>query len=135
MERVREKLKLLSDYIGKLWLGFAFFLVAGLSFQAGLIQKSLTETEPLIIAAPPVSAPVLPERLKAESILPTQSFDNPSQATSETGTNCAFIGSKNSNKYHAPSSRCAKQIKTANRVCFVSVEAAKARGYLAGCLE
>jgi hypothetical protein len=48
---------------------------------------------------------------------------------------CTFVGSKNSNKYHAPTSRCAKQIKPANIVCFDSVEAATAKGYLQGCLD
>ena len=48
---------------------------------------------------------------------------------------CQFVGSKKSNKYHHPESRCAVQIKPENRVCFSSREVAEARHYVPGCLQ
>jgi len=40
-----------------------------------------------------------------------------------------FVGSKNSNKYHPPDCRWAKQIKPENQIWFSSHEEAKAKGY------
>lgn len=86
----------------------------------------------MIIAVPEtIPVPRLPER----SVTPLGSQMRPAGDTQTTPTECAFVGSKKSNKYHAPTSRCAKQIKAENRLCFVSVEAATAKGYLPGCLE
>lgn len=45
---------------------------------------------------------------------------------------CAFVGSKNSNKYHLPSCRYAANIKPENKVCFSSKEDAETRGYVGG---
>lgn len=45
---------------------------------------------------------------------------------------CAFVGSKNSNKYHLPSCRYAANIKPENMVCFSSKEEAEAQGYVGG---
>lgn len=48
---------------------------------------------------------------------------------------CAFIGSKNSTKYHASSCAVAKRIKAENKVCFVSPEDAQSKGYVEGCVQ
>ena len=48
---------------------------------------------------------------------------------------CAFVGSKNSTKFHSPSCSYAKRIKPENRVCFGSKEEAEKRGYVAGCIQ
>jgi hypothetical protein len=50
-------------------------------------------------------------------------------------TDCAFVGSKNSTKYHLPTSGSAKRIKPENLVCFMSVDEAVARGYEAGSVQ
>lgn len=121
---------------GKVWLGLAFLLVAGLAFEAGMLRHSLAETEPLVVAVPnQLPAPALPERT-IQALSPARGEpDALSKATPEVALGCAFVGSKKSNKYHKPSSRCAKQIKTENRICFESTDAAKTKGYLPGCLE
>jgi len=46
--------------------------------------------------------------------------------------NCAFIGSKNSDKYHTPDCHWAERIKEENRVCFESKEEAQEKGYQPG---
>lgn len=47
---------------------------------------------------------------------------------------CHWVGSKKSNKYHHPSTRCAESIKESNRICFDTPEEAKAKGYVPGCM-
>ena len=47
---------------------------------------------------------------------------------------CHWVGSKKSNKYHHPSTRCAESIKDTNRICFDTPEDAKAKGYVPGCM-
>lgn len=49
-------------------------------------------------------------------------------------TTCHWVGSKKSNKYHHPSTRCAESIKESNRICFDTPEDAKAKGYVPGCM-
>jgi hypothetical protein len=113
----------------KIWLGAAFFTVALLSFEAGVLHRSLQAPAPLVIAgSPDAPPPTLPQ-----PVVPPPS-PAPARATPPTES-CAYVGSRQSNKYHLLTSRCAKQIKATNIVCFASVEAAAARGYLPGCLE
>lgn len=50
-------------------------------------------------------------------------------------TDCAFVGSKNSTKYHLPTSGSAKRIKPENLVCFTGADEAVARGYEAGSVQ
>jgi hypothetical protein len=62
--------------------------------------------------------------------LPSDSQKNGGSADTPP-QNCAYTGSKNSNKYHLPSCRWAKNIKPENRVCFSSEDEAKLKGYQA----
>ncbi len=109
-------------------LGLSFLLVAVLSFEAGWLQKSLRETgDPIVVnVAPQPAAPAPP------TVASVSSESSPQAAES---TQCVFVGSKKSNKYHHPASRCAKQIKLENKRCFESLESATRAGYLPGCLE
>lgn len=117
--------------LDKIWLSLAFVLVSILSYEAGSIHQALAEPRPVVIEVPDtLPAPSLPERQSAASGVVPASTDPSIQAL-----DCAFVGSQRSNKYHLPASRCAKQIKAENRVCFASVDAALAKGYVAGCLE
>lgn len=121
----------LKGNLNKIWLALAFVLVSVLSYEAGSIRQSLAEPAPVVVEVPSViPAPSLPERQSAAPVV----AKGPADASS-TAQDCAFVGSKNSNKYHVPTTRCAKQIKAENRLCFASVEAATAKGYVAGCLE
>jgi hypothetical protein len=119
------------NYETKVVLAIGMILIAVLAFEAGILQGQKWQQKPLIIEKP----------VKAQEECQVVQ-NNPSQAqnsalevqnTPETGkvttSNCAFVGSKNSNKYHLPSCRWAKQIKPENIVCFSSVEDAVAKGY------
>jgi len=119
-------------YEHKIILILGFVLVAAISFEAGMIKGKEIKEKPLIIENLSVSqaqtdkdgskAPEA-QNLSQESQNGTNEIDTPPQ-------NCTYLGSKNSNKYHLPSCRWAKQIKPENRVCFSSVDEAKSRGYL-----
>ncbi len=122
-----------KKYGREISLGLGFLLVGTLSFEAGLLHQSLGENHPLVIRTPAtLPAPALPEKVSPPMVTTSKTTTAPD--TKENSV-CAYVGSKNSNKYHAPTSRCAKQIKPENRICFASLDAAKARGYLPGCLE
>ena len=124
----------MSDKIKKFWkkyetkivLILAFVLVSGLAFEAGILKGQKGGSEPLIIekTAECQNMPVAPEaqNLAREAVSGSASSDIPS-------SNCAFVGSKNSNLYHLPDSSYAKRINPENQICFSSAEDAAAKGY------
>lgn len=116
----------------KIILVLGFILVAGLSFEAGIMKGRDFQEKPLVIEK---TAIVQPDRAKESSDAPKApdlAPENPADlGTGDTAPqNCAYVGSKNSNKYHLPTCRWAKQIKPENRVCFSSEDEAKSKGYL-----
>ena len=135
---MKEKIKIFwKKYEYKMILCIGLVLVSGLSFQMGLIKGKKISQNPLIIEKP--------IELNAENNLNSkenskneelEESEQKNQVDTENSKkDCAFVGSKNSNKYHTPASRCAKQIKPENLVCFTSTEAAIAKGYHTGCIE
>jgi micrococcal nuclease len=52
-----------------------------------------------------------------------------SQPATTSTVSCAYVGNKNTKKYHRASCRYVSQISAANRVCFSSSAAARAAGY------
>lgn len=132
MNKIKNKLQnFWEKYEVKIVLVVLFCLISAISFEFGALQGQKWQQKPLIIekivenrgeavdgAQNPPKAPNLPQeagKAKAGENIPSQ--------------NCAFVGSKNSNKYHLPSCRWAKQIKPENIVCFASAEAASQKGY------
>lgn len=117
----------------RVFLSLSFLLVGVFAFEAGLLQKSLGESQPVIIRVADSTSSSQNALHGEKNALPKET----SGATKETvvsSSDCQFVGSRNSNKYHNPASRCAKQIKPENKRCFASVEAAQKAGYLPGCL-
>lgn len=116
----------------KIVLLVGLVLVALIAFQGGYLKGKAQKDSPLVIektAGCPTSSEDQSNQPKAEV-----SVNNP-PATNNPGTsenkNCAFVGSKNSNKYHLPACRYAKTIKPENLVCFSSKEEAEKKGYQA----
>ncbi len=120
-----------QKYEAKIVLVFGFILVAIIAFEAGVLKGQNWQQKPLVIEKPATASEIC-----------QMANNNPSQAqnsalegqnTSETGKttpqNCVFVGSKNSDKYHLPTCRWAKQIKAENTVCFKSAEDAVSKGY------
>lgn len=126
---MKKVAKWASSNRGRLFLFFGMVLVGGLCFEAGLLYGALRETEAVSVSlvAPSQAAEAMPAvqtaRVAGESTV------------SVAAATCAFVGSRNSDKYHLPKCAAAKRIKPENIVCFASEEDAKKRGYVAGCLK
>lgn len=108
---------------GFLLLGTGFF--AGWYWQNAAVQDvvklEIVENAPTPIITP-VEAAEAPEATVA-------------QAEAPDTQDCQFVGSKNSDKYHSPTSGSAKRILPENIVCFGSEEEAEAEGYEEGTVE
>lgn len=126
----------LKTYKNRLILAISYFLVALLCFEAGWLKKSLAEVEPVQVEIKSTPQESLQDNSSLNQSVPVHESGQASleQASSEF-TDCPWVGSKKSNKYHHPQSRCAKQIKPENRICFASREAAEEKRYVSGCLE
>jgi hypothetical protein len=119
-------------YEHKIILILGFILVAFISFEAGLIKGKEFKEKPIIIENLPanqVSTDKTAGNAPEAQNLSQEGQNNPREENTPP-SNCAYLGSKNSNKYHLPTCRWAKQIKPENRVCFSSADEAKSRGYL-----
>lgn len=134
-EKKKDKLiKLLKQFWlnheTKIVLVAGFVLVAVISFEAGILKGRDWQQKPLII-----EKPAQIEAIAAESQNHSQSQNLTTESLKNTDTeqntpqSCAFMGSKNSDKYHLPTCRWAKQIKPENQVCFSSAEDAQSKGY------
>jgi hypothetical protein len=117
---------------------FLGVLVVGIiGFELGLMEGQSKISKPLVIEVP--GSPSISEKMSTVSATDedkqSSKVDTVSSNQPASGTTCAFVGSKNSNKYHLPTCSFAKRIKPENRVCFVSAEDAKSKGYVAGCVK
>lgn len=133
-----------AKYGTAMLLSFGFFAVGGLCFMSGLLMGRERQADPLVIekATEPCTALPSTESLGASrSVLQeekkTDAVSSVNNTPSEKGvaTDCAYVGSKNSDKYHLPKCSWAKRIKPENIVCFSSASDAEAKGYKPGCVE
>lgn len=115
------------------------FLVGIIGFEIGLVEGQAMQSKPLVIEAP--AKPAVSQLSASEKSVQGASTEktDTSSATKDSGSadigRCAFVGSKNSDKYHLPTCAVVKRIKDANKVCFTSEEDAKSKGYQPGCLK
>lgn len=137
----------------KIVISIGMILVSVISFEFGLIQGKKSQSSPLVIEkvaqaqetdsqgcsiALPGAQNSTPEAKKptigASTQVKNQSTGqaNPS---SSVGVNCAYVGSKNSNKFYPPTCSYAKRIKPENIVCFATAQEAISQGRTAstGC--
>ncbi|OGI29505.1 MAG: hypothetical protein A2288_01305 [Candidatus Moranbacteria bacterium RIFOXYA12_FULL_44_15] len=139
---MRAKLKdFWGKYEYKIILVAGFVLASVISFEAGVLKGAEMRQKPIIIEKPAENvagaavdnsasqnAPGAQNSAQEEKKDPNDI--NPTQTMPDGRQDCAFIGSKNSNKYHLPTCRYAKNINPENRICFSSQDDAKAKGYL-----
>lgn len=116
-----------KKYETKIVLILGFILVAIIAFEGGFLKAKSTQNSPLVIEKASNCAENGPET--AQNTKTSQNSTDLPKATLETNKNCAYMGSKNSNKYHLPTCQWAKSIKPENIVCFKSVEDAVAKNY------
>jgi len=126
-----------EKYEKKIVLTAGFILVAIISFEAGMLQNHKFEQKPLIIEK---GSDLVPKTisLSNESVLGAESDKSTvasnvvkAEVVGTTNKECAFVGSKNSTKYHTPECQWSKRIKPENIVCFKNKEEAVAKGYVA----
>ena len=123
----------------KIVLAVGLILIAAIAFEAGFLHGQKYQQKPLIIE----KAAVVSSEAQSAPANPSQASNSAQQASITPISritrppNCAFVGSKNSNKYHLPTCRFAKLIKPENIVCFASAQAAVAKGYQPdkGCIK
>lgn len=121
----------------RLLLLVGLIAVGILAFEAGMLRGNLRQPEPLVLSIPAVADDGGRQDSVSEekSVLGGVGRTAAVASVSESAKNCAFVGSRNSDKYHLPACAVAKRIKPENRVCFASKEDAEKRGYIAGCLK
>ena len=122
----------------KVVLLIGLVLVALISFQGGYLKGKAQKESPLVIektANCPISADSQANQPKAE--VSTGNLPATNNAEIIENKKCAYVGSKNSNKYHLSTCRWAKNIKPENLACFSSKEDAEKRGYQmdANCIK
>jgi len=129
MDRIKDFFK---KYEIKIVLILGFLLIAGLSFEAGFIQGKKAENAPLIVEKAIQSSKNEAETPQNQKSVTDTSYAKSSlESNSKTlPKNCTYVGSKNSNKYHLPTCRWAKQIKPKNVVCFKDAQEASVKNYL-----
>jgi hypothetical protein len=127
--------KIFSLHKERILVFVALLAASALSFEAGWLEGSARQSEPLIIRLPAAvqtteSVSESPETASVSTVTPASGVE----AAPNTAA-CVFVGSRNSDKYHLSTCGVAKRIKPENRVCFSSKEDAERRGYVAGCLK
>lgn len=119
-------------YEFKIILISGLILIAFISFEAGIIKGKGYAEKPIIIENAHFGQTFgeINNNESPEAKNPVQNSQDITETKISAAQNCIFLGSKNSNKYHLPSCRWAKNIKKENQVCFSSESDAKSKGYL-----
>ncbi|MFH0929960.1 MAG: hypothetical protein V1814_01775 [Candidatus Moraniibacteriota bacterium] len=123
-------------YEQKIVLAIGIILIAAISFEAGFLKGQKNKQEPIVVnkvaPAEVASANTGQSQTDASDTKTASANSKPASTESVATANnqkCAFVASKNSNKYHLPTCRYAQNIKPENRVCFSSKEEAEGRGF------
>ncbi|EKE19828.1 MAG: hypothetical protein ACD_8C00101G0021 [uncultured bacterium] len=121
-----------------LFVGFC--LISAISFEFGFLQGQKWQQKPLIIEK---SSDITIDQSEANKGIPeVQGASKTAETTSEVGnptspktqnlttstSACAFVGSKNSDKFYLPTCSYAKRVKPENMVCFKSAQEALGQG-------
>lgn len=119
----------------KIVLVVGFVLVAAISYQFGVLQGQKWQQKPLIIEKPATTpaegetAKIEPSESSKEGSTGSSGAPGATQAAAGGNmANCAYVGSKNSDKFYVPTCSFAKRIKPENLVCYKSEQEALAKG-------
>jgi hypothetical protein len=127
-----QKMRIFWEKFGeKIILFIGIVLVALVSFEAGFLEGRKSESKPIEINQPACA----PCPKSGES---AGSGEKAQLGGAKTGTQlniedqkCAYVASKNSNKYHLSTCQFAQKIKPENKTCFSSAGEAEGRGFQA----
>lgn len=124
----KDKIKeIWKEHRSRIVIVLIIILASSVAFQIGLLRGNSFSKKPLIVEKPASSAAFS----VGTSLAPEKQESVETQvAGGVEKKEFQFVGSKNSNKYHLPSCRFAKNIKEENLVYFVSEEDAQSRGYI-----
>lgn len=118
----------------KIVLFVGFVLVSVISFEFGLMQGQKWQQKPLIIEKPSEvpEAQSNANQVNSDASEATKTASTPSTASktpiAPNMAGCAYVGSKNSDKFYLPTCSYAKRVKPENLVCFKSAEEATGQG-------
>ncbi len=131
MPQLFSKIKeFVLKYEQKIVLIVAFCLISAVSFEFGILQGQKWQQKPLIIEKPanmPTGQENQGQPNSEASALLQKATAQVSSDQAKT-TNCAFVGSRSSNKFYRPTCSYAKRIKPENVVCFKTAEEALGQG-------
>jgi hypothetical protein len=120
----------------KIVLAIGIILIAAISFEAGFLHGQKSKPESIVInkiAAAETESTSADQSQMSASPAKTPATSSKSALAENTvpadNQKCAYVASKNSNKYHLPTCRYAQNIKPENKVCFSSKEEAESRGF------
>lgn len=118
-------------YGEKIILATGIVLIALVSFEAGFLKGQKNQKEPVEVnQATCAPCPKSEGNSTSANNNPQQNNQNKTGIQSNNeNQKCAFVASKNSNKYHLASCQWAQKIKLENKICFSSAEEATSRGY------
>ncbi len=119
-------------YEAKIVLIFGLILVSALSFEAGVLKGQKSPESPLILekATECNNTPDSPQNAqKTQNLTSSEVSTKIGEESPQSSKNCAFVGSKNSNKYYPPTCSFAKRLKPENTVCFKDEQDAQSKGY------
>jgi aryl-alcohol dehydrogenase-like predicted oxidoreductase len=136
---IREGLK--NSKIGYIWLknekkivlAVGIILIAAISFEAGYLQGQKNKNDSIVINKVESSDIKYDNQSNKNATLDNSpAVQTTSQPENQKISNqaCAYVASKNSDKYHLPTCRYAQNIKPENRVCFSSKEEAESKGFV-----
>jgi hypothetical protein len=137
MENLGDSLKKFwTDHESKIVLAVGLVLVAVISFEFGYMRGKIGKIAPMVIEKPIESLKTgqgqadgaIMELGSQKSEKVPKMADSASNSASSSPKNCAFVGSKNSDKFYPPSCSYAKRIKPENVVCFATAQEALSQG-------
>ena len=118
----------------KIVLFIGFCLISAISFEFGVLQGQKWQQKPLIIEKPSDTREGQENVIQSnsEASEATKTATTPQIAVKGAATantaNCAYVGSKNSDKFYLPTCSYAKRVKPENLVCFKTAEEALGQG-------
>ena len=135
MEQYLTKIKdFFIEHEAKIMIFIGFCLISAISFEFGVLQGQKWQQKPLVIEKPST----IPEGQESATMANSVAKGTAQVVASQTSaikttvapsmTNCAFVGSKSSNKFYLPTCSYAKRVKPENLVCFKSANEAITQG-------
>lgn len=113
----------------------ALLLSSIVSFEIGILLGREDVQDPLIYERVRQDCPACEQN--TQFITPEKSVEGVASSREDdtSRSQCLYVGSVNSDKYHSPSCHWAQRIKPENIRCFQSKEEAEGAGYKEGCIE